>query len=395
MKVDFHFLADAPTETARKYINFFNTFGYLHITNAFNSLEARKSRKEYMRIYEEANKKKWKHMMRSGVQFFIPNFYEESEYFLDNVLAKKIYPLAKLIANDTPIYLGSDGSCFNGQSFSWHRDWFAKSRMLKFNIYMNSGRHFGGRHLLIPGSQFTEDEFSQSIGMGGAWPFKPRNYGWLNEDNYFPETPDPREHFLKRKAKEFLGRNYLPYVGIKPSPNDILLFDQRTWHMVEKPFPSIPQMLATALFAVHPSSNYNEYIHGPHKKEELQIKEELTELAALYAGERRMCKCSNYGKEYSKLKGSEILHFVADRQIYLENSFKDIEVRLSDNTFRVKIDAVMEKYAKTAKDVRALNAGREDGYTDEMLGINFANISNYFKGSLEKPGSPKETRNLI
>ena len=185
MKVDYEFFINSNKNNYQKYVNFYNSFGYLHLTNALDKKLVKKCRKEYKKLYEEKNKKSWNQIMKSGVQFFIPNFYEESTFFLNEILINKILPVANLMSKGKPIYLGSDGSCFNGQSFQWHRDWFAKSRMLKFNIYMNSGIHFGGRHLLIPGTQFTNDEFSQSVGRGGAWPFFPQKFGWLNENNFF------------------------------------------------------------------------------------------------------------------------------------------------------------------------------------------------------------------
>ena len=105
---------------------------------------------------------------------------------------------------------------------------------------MNHNLHFGGKHRIIPGSQFTQDEFSQSIGNGGAWPFAPKSESWLNEFDYFPKAPRPRQHFLKQIVNAITDTNDFPSVRVPTSPLDIILFDQRTWHMVEKPFPAIP-----------------------------------------------------------------------------------------------------------------------------------------------------------
>ena len=393
MKVDYNLFINSNKETYQKYVNFYNSFGYLHLTNALKNKLVKKCREEYKKLYEEKNKKSWDKIMKSGVQFFIPNFYEESKFFLDEILIGKILPVAKLMSKDKPIYLGSDGSCFNGQSFQWHRDWFAKSRMLKFNIYMNSGFHFGGRHILIPGTQFTNDEFSQSVGRGGAWPFFPQKFGWLNENNFFPETPSPRDHFLKRIFRKIKGQNFLPYVAIKPKPNDIILFDQRTWHMVEKPFPAIPQMLATGLFAVHPESNVPQNI--PNKdQDKSRIDDELRELAALYVGERKMIGCDNYGKFLESSSKENLLFFQANKKICDLENYKDLNIKLSDNSYSINIENTMKNYSAEAQKARALNSYLNDGYTDEMLGINYSNIVKYHK-SYDKPGKNKERENII
>ena len=394
MRIDYHKFINGGQSESQKYINFFNSFGYLQITNAFDRSLVLKSRREYKRIYEEKTKKSWKELMKSGVQFFIPNFYEESEFFLNDILIKKIHPIANMFAQNKAIYLGSDGSCFNGQSFQWHRDWFTKSRMLKFNVYMNSGLHFGGRHILIPGTQFTSDEFSQSVGRGGAWPFKPKKFGWLNENEFFPDTPAPRDHFLRRVKRKFFKKNYLPYVAIKPRPTDIVLFDLRAWHMVEKPFPSIPQMLATGLFAVHPEVNSIKNLNGSQEKSKDEIYNDLNELAGLYVGERKMIGCDNYGKFFEKLNKKGFLHFKANQNICDIENYSKLKVELSDGSFSRTMKPIMDDYINQGKIARASNEDIGDGYIEEMLGINYSNIASYHK-SFEKPGRPKNRENFF
>lgn len=390
MRIDYQELLSMGAEEAAKYVNFFNTFGYLHIRNAFSRKLCRRARREYKRLYEEYSGKSWKKLMREERQCFMPNFYEESQFFLSEILIEKIWPIAKIIAGGSPIYFGSDGSCFNGQSFEWHRDWFTKARMLKFNVYMNSGMHLGGRHNVIPGSQFTDDSFSQLIGKGGAWPFKAKRYGWLNEYNYFPETPAPRDHYLKRKAREFLGRNYLPYVGIKPSPRDIILFDQRSWHMVERPFPSIPQMLATALFAVMPSEVKGKDVNnGIENRKPSKIEE----LAALFVGERNMIRAKNYGKEFKNLPEG-FLFFRSEHDIRDCDSMDGLSVELSDKSFQRDMTEIMKYYANEGRITRLENQGLNDGYTDIMLGINYSNIAEFF-GSHQRNESTDSMRENI
>ena len=85
MKVDYKLFINSNKNIYQKYVNFYNSFGYLHLTNALGNNLVKKCRNEYRRLYEEKNKKPWDKIMNSGVQFFIPNFYEESTFFLNEI----------------------------------------------------------------------------------------------------------------------------------------------------------------------------------------------------------------------------------------------------------------------------------------------------------------------
>ena len=54
----------------------------------------------------------------------------------------------------------------------------------------------------------------------------------------------------------------------------------------------------------------------------------------------------------------------------------------------------MKNYSAEAQKARALNSYLNDGYTDEMLGINYSNIVKYHK-SYDKPGKNKERENIF
>ena len=104
MKVDYKSFINSSKDNYQKYVNFYNSFGYLHLTNALNNKLVKKCREEYKKLYEEKNKKSWNQIMKSGVQFFIPNFYEESTFFLNEILINKILPVANLMSKGKPIY---------------------------------------------------------------------------------------------------------------------------------------------------------------------------------------------------------------------------------------------------------------------------------------------------
>ena len=163
--------------------------------------------------------------------------------------------------------------------------------------------------------------------------------------------------------------------------------------MVEKPFPAIPQMLATGLFAVHPESNIPQNL--PSKDEEnLRIDKELREIAALYVGERKMIGCDNYGKFFKTLSKEQLLFFEANKKVCDLENYKDLKVKLSDDSYSINIEKTMNDYSSQAQKARALNSYFKDGYTEEMLGINYSNIVEYHK-SIDKPGRNKERENII
>ena len=379
MKIDYTRFLRLPENQKQSFVNFYNTFGYLRFANAFTRKEASNNRREYRRLYVSHYGESWIKFLLKRRQGFVPNFYEESEYFLQEVLINKISPLVHEFSKDRAIYLGSDGSCFNGNSFEWHRDWYARSRMLKFNIYMNHNLHFGGKHRIIPGSQFTQDEFSQSIGNGGAWPFAPKSESWLNEFDYFPKAPRPRQHFLKQIVNAITDTNDFPSVRVPTSPLDIILFDQRTWHMVEKPFPAIPQMLATALFAIPPGNEPSEDLEADKTVGAKQLGNSyVDELAALYAAERMMIGCNNYGSKFNNKISRNLLHFQVNENIGQKEVDSDsLDIALSDGSYRNILGELMREYRVAAQSIRKYNPNQKDFYSVEMLGINSSNIKKY------------------
>ena len=66
MKVDYKLFINSNNDTYQKYVNFYNSFGYLRLTNALDNNLVKKCRKEYKRLYEEKNKKPWNKIMNSG-----------------------------------------------------------------------------------------------------------------------------------------------------------------------------------------------------------------------------------------------------------------------------------------------------------------------------------------
>ena len=60
----------------------------------------------------------------------------------------------------------------------------------------------------------------------------------------------------------------------------------------------------------------------------------------------------------------------------------------------INIEKTMNDYCSQAQKARALNCFLKDGYTEEMLGINYSNIVEYHK-SMDKPGKSKERENIF
>ena len=122
--------------------------------------------------------------------------------------------------------------------------------------------------------------------------------------------------------------------------------------------------------------------------------DELKELAALYVGERKMINCDNYGRFFNTVPKNELLFFNANKTIRNLSDYEGLNVELSDKSYSIEIAETMNEYSSQAKRARALNSSLEDGYTEEMLGINYSNIVQYHN-SFDKPGKKKDRENIF
>lgn len=340
------------------YKNYVKTFGFLVVKNFFSSSEYKTWIKEYDKCYENHFKKPFEEVMEKNAgQAMVPNFVDDSPYFAKVAFDERFTSMAKYFCGDDFLYMGSDGSSFRNSSFKWHRDWYTHTPVLKFNVYLNPSRFFGGNFLLFPGSQIPSDTYSNLLNRGLAWPFGETVEGGMNERNFFPHTPSPRQPLLRALWYRLVRRKFqLPYARLHVRRGDIVIFDQRAIHVVERTIPQVTRRLLTLLFAENPKSLPNKhYTLNPPK---VMTREKLSkEIDSLFWLERELIKIPPYGKYIDQ-----------NHNLYPKHLFTS---KISSNEEASPIDLTQySAYTEKFNDPGMKNVL----YTSNMLGFNLNNI---------------------
>ncbi len=377
MKIDFYKLLESSKSEQRKIRNFYETFGYIEITNAIPKSRSRRLRKEYIESIERHTKTKWSKLKKaSGGMHFIPNFQGSSEYYYSQLLCDIVYPVAKIFGGNKPAYLGSDASCFTGFSFNWHRDWNTRIPQLKFNVYLEDDIRIGGDHLVVPGSQHTFDQYSKMLSMGLEWPYKCNSDSGLDLNDFFPEITSPRISSLLEIFSKIKGDfRSIPYVRIKQNPTSLVLFDQRAVHCVQKPWPSRPQLLVTSLFAkdLNHENWSEEYTSLLPKLTEFSKEDYYKELFCLFIGERRMIDIPNYGPVL--LNDSSRKLEIIETLIPEPFSSNEQKAKLSSWNNWIDLKDDLNGLEDLGKEIKSKIEPSQNMYTDLMMGINHRNIN--------------------
>jgi hypothetical protein len=198
----------------------------------------------------------------------------------------------------------------------------------------------------------------------------------LGANNFLPIFDSPRQNPIKEKLRKLTGK-YLapPYVRIKQCPTSIVLFDQRTIHCVQKPFPNRPQLLATALFARDIDDDlWWENFKSSLPNDNAFTKTELySELIALFVGERRMIGCSDYGQA---LKNDPDCPLRLIQTLHQEPNQTSLptEVKLTDWNKYINIQSYIDELSFRGKKIRESVKPSQNIYPDLMLGLNSLNI---------------------
>lgn len=340
------------------YRNYVKTFGFLVVKNVLSKKEHKLWAKEYDRVCEEHFKVKLKKLMKKSGQAMVPNFVDSSPYFAKAAFDERFMSMAKYFCGDDFLYMGSDGSTFSKNSFKWHRDWYTQTPVLKFNVYLNPRGFIGGDFLIFPGSQIPSDSYSNLLNKGLAWPFGETVDGGMNERSYFPRTESPRGDLLKRMWSRLVKRKFeLPYARLKVRHGDVVIFDQRAIHVVEKTVPQVTRRLLTLLFAENPKSLPDKhYTINPGRK--LTREEMSKEISGLFWLERELIKIPPYGKYVDKK------HPLYPNHLFTAKLTDKVEIDKS-----VNIDQY-QQYADKFQDPSMKNIL----YTNNMLGFNLNNI---------------------
>jgi hypothetical protein len=335
---------------------------------------------------------------REGMRF-LPNFIDSSKEFTEYFFKEEMQKIYRYFAGEDFLYLGSDGSHFITTSFPWHKDWYTKNPIIKINYYFSDLPFFGGRFMLIPGSNIAGDAYAGLLQNTMSWPMQNKFPNGLNENSFLPRCENPREGYLAAKWRSF--KNYVtgksdampvPHVSVKLNKGDIVIFDQRLIHCVESNFPIISRRLLTVLLSKNAFEFSDEHylIKAGNKREDL-----MREIVDLAVSERNHIKIDPYGSAIYDHPISKSHHFVEMTKIDDVNSKVEERVnfgrfacsekvykKFGIKEFSSRLDS--EHYAEIGRKFRQEHEGsaksREDVYAesytygDTHLGINAQNI---------------------
>ena len=326
---------DAKDPTLR---NYFDTFGFVVLKGFLNKDDFKKLLKEYDHQYAMRTEKKepWKMLLNrlgfsgpkvhgfkqviaaflhSGSMRFLPDFVDSSEVFCDYFFQERMLKIYRYFAGEDFLYLGSDGSHFLTTSFPWHRDWYTRMPNLKMNVYFNPLPFFGGKFMLIPGSNFVNDSYAQLLQKAMSWPMQNKRPGGLSENSFLPDFVNPRQGVITRwitSLKITLGlaqpKPDVPHVSVKLDRGDVVIFDQRLIHCVQANFPSFSRRLLTVLLA----KNAYEFSDDHYLLKQGNTRESLMrEIVDLVVSERNHINCAPYGEALYKHPFSKSKNFIS------------------------------------------------------------------------------------
>jgi ectoine hydroxylase-related dioxygenase (phytanoyl-CoA dioxygenase family) len=384
-----------------KIKNYFDTFGFVVIKKILKPEDFKKLYKEYDAQFERRTNeisalKMLKNSLwldgkkRYGIKYslhalfqrvgmrFLPNFVDSSEIYSDFFLKETFFKIYKYFAGENWLYLGSDGSNFVSTSFPWHRDWFTKIQVLKFNFYYNPIPFLGGKFLIVPGSNFPEDTYSQLLQKCMSWPRQNKLPGGLSENKRLHQVRNPRNIF-NIKNKNHID---IPSAKVILKKGDVIIFDQRTIHCVQNNFPQLQRRLMTILLSKNAFDFPDNHLHLINNTRE----ELMREVVDLVVSERNHIGCEPYGNHIMNSDFINSNHFISIAKSDNAEKFDTGSIKYGKNCF-FKSVVDFNYYANIGMKYRiesdSLNDSTEkfvDGkaqdfsYEDVHLGINAQNI---------------------
>lgn len=386
--------------------NYFDTFGFVVIRNmipkkdfkmllkeyddAYNKWETQRNDGKEIKspIYKLLNslhlkgKKKYgikeaiASFRRGGMRFH-PNFVDGSEIYSKYFFTEEYKNIFKYFAGENWLYLGSDGSNFITSSFPWHRDWFVKTPMMKFNFYYNPWPFLGGKFLIIPGSGIADDAYSQMIQKCIAWPMANKKPGGMSENDRLPDVKNPRNIFsFKNKSSKL---KEVPHTQVTLKKGDLILFDHRCVHAVQNCFPSFQRRLMTLLI----SKNAYDFSDDHYSLKNNTRESLMREVVDLVVSERNHIGIKPYGNHIGPIENTNNfikIEKTTDSNEYNKGSFTtskgDKFESIMDMDFYANQGKNYREYIETGNEVKVDRASSEMDYSygDVHLGVNAQNI---------------------
>jgi len=348
-------LDTAITSNDPRLRNYFDTFGFIVIRNFLTMNDFEILSEEYDHQYALRTGPKPDRDMQ-----FLPNFVDSSALFTDYFFSNAMQNVYRYFAGEDYLYLGSDGSRFITSSFPWHRDWFTRVPIMKFNFYFNRDDYAGGKFCVIPGSNFPGDVYTAMIQKAMSWPMQNKKAGGLAENGWLPETVNYRQHLLEQKQS---GLPSVPHAELTLRRGDVVIFDHRCVHCVQATYPEVTRNLLTILL----SKNAFEMQHP-------DAGSMMREVVDLVVSERNHIGCDAYGSHLYDHKFSKTDHFIrmtknGDR--YTTGAFGDFFSVLDEEQYAAIGKAYREKIGEGNVGDKGTQAY---SYGDVHLGINAQNI---------------------
>lgn len=296
------------------FTNFFDTFGYVILRNAYDKQLAGQLQQAYDAVVTSCSAKSLEEFLASPVP--ITSGVEVSQDLLNFLETSRILPMVEELLGDDAVFWGSDLSTFRSGS-QFHRDAFGDFKLLKVGIYLqDSTAHDGGQFLCIPGSHHFGDRYSTLCSQGLKWP-----HGAGYVDNVLTGEFDFNQPVVQ---------NNIPALGVHLSVGDIVFFNHGLVHAVPAN-DRIRRMIALTFFEGEKS--FNARPRAPGEFSGLTHSETYIALRiASYFVERELGRSPvlNY---HEKLAG---LDFVALRKYLREISgeqFDEVSARVLKNSY--------------------------------------------------------------
>ncbi len=148
-------------------VQFFKTFGYLHLPGLFAE-DADALSAGFDRAMQKHSNEAHEHLHKAhyeNTRTILQRFIERDSELLKLLADKRIQGIAKSLAGDDYMYMGGDGNMFTGDTI-WHRDDYAaikRHSYIKIAFYLEDTDANSGCFRVMPGTHHQGQEFSKNF----------------------------------------------------------------------------------------------------------------------------------------------------------------------------------------------------------------------------------------
>jgi hypothetical protein len=259
MKIPYSLLNAQDSQQLRNYLF---TFGYLIIGDFFSDEEIILHNQIWSEKFTELTRK---NTDNTQTYLSVPNYIEKSRSpFMTMDQGERFISLVDNLIGTDAIYFGSSAAEMSVPT-PWHRDVFIRTPIFKFASYISNQvtTESGGDLTIVPGSQHAGDVYSDAISSAVHWP---EHFGIYKTPAQYPmlKAADGSTT-LDDYPKENPMIAPFPYVQLKVSARDLVIFDQRIAHGSTFYTNGKPRRMLLTIFSANPrrfSKNSKMVING-------------------------------------------------------------------------------------------------------------------------------------